>query len=392
MVERHKGRPIYLDNHATTAVDPRVVQAMLPYFTERFGNPHSSDHFYGWEVAEAMEIAREQVAKLINADADEIFFTSGATEANNLALKGTARFYRGRKNHIISVSTEHMCVLDSLFHLERDGVQVTYLTPGPDGLIDLAELKAAITDQTLLVSIMAVQNEIGVIQPLAEIGALCRSRGVFFHTDAAQAAAKIPLDVKAMQIDLLSLTAHKIYGPMGVGALYIGKRPRVRLEPIITGGGQEKNIRSGTLPTPLVVGFGLACEIGAAEMSNDATRLGILRDRLLDRVRNLGGIHVNGSLDHRVTHNLNISVEGARAEDLIAALPDLAFSTGSACSSANEESSYVLRAIGVLNDLAEASLRFGLGRFTTEAEIETAAERLVEEITNVRTRKRHAAE
>ena len=392
MVERHKGRPIYLDNHATTAVDPRVVQAMLPYFTERFGNPHSSDHFYGWEVAEAMEIAREQVAKLINADADEIFFTSGATEANNLALKGTARFYRGRKNHIISVSTEHMCVLDSLFHLERDGVQVTYLTPGPDGLIDLAELKAAITDQTLLVSIMAVQNEIGVIQPLAEIGALCRSRGVFFHTDAAQAAAKIPLDVKAMQIDLLSLTAHKIYGPMGVGALYIGKRPRVRLEPIITGGGQEKNIRSGTLPTPLVVGFGLACEIGAAEMSNDATRLGILRDRLLDRVRNLGGIHVNGSLDHHVTHNLNISVEGARAEDLIAALPDLAFSTGSACSSANEESSYVLRAIGVSNDLAEASLRFGLGRFTTEAEIETAAERLVEEITNVRTRKRHAAE
>lgn len=392
MVERHKGRPIYLDNHATTVVDPRVVQAMLPYFTERFGNPHSSDHFYGWEVAEAMEIAREQVAKLINADADEIFFTSGATEANNLALKGTARFYRGRKNHIISVSTEHMCVLDSLFHLEHDGVQVTYLTPGHDGLIDLAELKAAITDQTLLVSVMAVQNEIGVIQPLAEIGAFCRSRGVFFHTDAAQAAAKIPLDVKAMQIDLLSLTAHKIYGPMGVGALYIGKRPRVRVEPIITGGGQEKNIRSGTLPAPLVVGFGLACEIGAAEMSNDATRLGILRDRLLDRVRNLGGIHVNGSLDHRVTHNLNISVEGARAEDLIAALPDLAFSTGSACSSANEESSYVLRAIGVLNDLAEASLRFGLGRFTTEAEIETAAERLVEEITNVRTRKRHAAE
>lgn len=392
MVERHKGRPIYLDNHATTAVDPRVVQAMLPYFTERFGNPHSSDHFYGWEVAEAMEIAREQVAKLIGADADEIFFTSGATEANNLALKGTAHFYRGRKNHIISVSSEHMCVLDSLFHLEREDIQVTYLTPGPDGLIDLAELKAAITDQTLLVSVMAVQNEIGVIQPLAEIGALCRSRGVFFHTDAAQAAAKIPLDVKAMQIDLLSLTAHKIYGPMGVGALYIGKRPRVRIEPIINGGGQEKNIRSGTLPAPLVVGFGLACEIGAAEMRDDAARLGRLRDRLLDRLSSVGGIYVNGSLEHRVANNLNVSVEGARAEDLIAALPDLAFSTGSACSSANEESSYVLRAIGVSNDLAEASLRFGLGRFTTDAEIDTAAERLVEEITNVRTRKRHAAE
>jgi cysteine desulfurase len=392
MVERHKGRPIYLDNHATTAVDPRVVQAMLPYFTERFGNPHSSDHFYGWEVAEAMEIAREQVANLIGADADEIFFTSGATESNNLALKGAAHFYRGRRNHIISVTTEHMCVLDSLFHLEREGFQVTYLTPGADGLIDLAELKAAITDQTLLVSVMAVQNEIGVIQPLAEIGAICRAHGVFFHTDAAQGAAKIPLDVKAMQIDLMSLTAHKIYGPMGVGALYVGKRPRVRLEPIFSGGGQEKNIRSGTLPAPLVVGFGLACEIGRAEMTDEAARLGTLRDRLLTRVQTLGGVHVNGSFTARVGGNLNISVEGCRAEDLIAALPDLAFSTGSACSSANEESSYVLRAIGVTNDLAEASLRFGLGRFTTEAEIDYAGERLVEEITNVRARKRHAAE
>jgi len=392
MVERHKGRPIYLDNHATTAVDPRVVQAMLPYFTERFGNPHSSDHFYGWEVAEAMEIAREQVAKLIGAETDEIFFTSGATEANNLALKGAAHFYRGRKNHIISVSTEHMCVLDSLFHLEREGFQVTYLMPRHDGLIDLAALKAAITDQTLMVSVMAVQNEIGVIQPLAEIGAICRAHGVFFHTDAAQAAAKIPLDVKAMQVDLMSLTAHKIYGPMGVGALYIGKRPRVRVEPLFNGGGQEKNIRSGTLPAPLVVGFGLACEIGQAEMSDEAGHLGSLRDRLLARVTELGGVHVNGSLSSRVAGNLNISVEGARAEDLITALPDLAFSTGSACSSANEESSYVLRAIGVSNDLAEASLRFGLGRFTTEAEIDYAGERLAEEITNVRGRKARAAE
>jgi cysteine desulfurase len=365
---------------------------MLPYFTERFGNPHSSDHFYGWEVAEAMEIAREQVARLINADADEIFFTSGATESNNLALKGAAHFYRGRKNHIISVTTEHMCVLDSLFHLEREGFQVTYLAPGVDGLIDLDEIKAAITDQTLLVSVMAVQNEIGVIQPLAEIGAICRAHGVFFHTDAAQGAAKIPLDVKAMQIDLMSLTAHKIYGPMGVGALFVGKRPRVRLEPIFSGGGQEKNIRSGTLPAPLVVGFGLACEIGRADMTDEAARLGRLRDRLLTRVQTLGGIHVNGSLTARVAGNLNISVEGCRAEDLIAALPDLAFSTGSACSSANEESSYVLRAIGVTNDLAEASLRFGLGRFTTEAEIDYAGERLAEEITNVRARKRHAAE
>jgi len=392
MVERHKGRPIYLDNHATTPVDPRIVQAMLPYFTERFGNPHSSDHFYGWEVAEAMEVAREQVAQLIGADADEIFFTSGATEANNLALKGAAHFYRGRKSHIISVSTEHMCVLDSLFHLEREGFRVSYITPGSDGLIDLAELKAAITEQTLLVSVMAVQNEIGVIQPLAEIGAICRSRGVFFHTDAAQAAAKIALDVKAMQIDLMSLTAHKIYGPMGVGALYIGKRPRVRVEPLFNGGGQEKNIRSGTLPAPLVVGFGLACEIGQTEMNDEAKRVGMLRDRLLERVSGVGAVHVNGSLAARVAGNLNVSVEGVRAEDLIAALPDLAFSTGSACSSANEESSYVLRAIGLSSDLAEASLRFGLGRFTTEVEIDYAGTRLVEEITNVRARKRHAAE
>jgi len=392
MVDRHRGRPIYLDNHATTAVDPRVVQAMLPYFTERFGNPHSSDHFYGWEVAEAVEIAREQVAHLIGADADEIFFTSGATESNNLALKGTARFYRGRKNHIISVSSEHMCVLDSLFHLERDGFQVTYLTPKADGLIDLAELKAAITDQTLVVSAMTVQNEIGVIQPVAEIGAICRARGVFFHTDAAQAAAKIPLDVKSMQVDLMSLTAHKIYGPMGVGAIYIGKHPRVRVEPIFNGGGQEKNVRSGTLPAPLVVGFGLACEIGEAEMAEESKRLAAQRDRLLARVNEVGGVHVNGSLTHRVAGNLNISVEGTRAEDLITALPDLAFSTGSACSSAKEESSYVLRAIGVSNDMAEASLRFGLGRFTTDAEIDYAGARLVEEITNVRVRKARAAE
>ena len=392
MIERHKGRPIYLDNHATTAVDSRVVQAMLPYFTERYGNPHSSSHFYGWEANEAVEVAREQVAALIGADADEIFFTSGATEANNLALKGTARFYRGRKNHIISCTTEHMCVLDSLFHLEREGFQVTYLTVGADGLIDLAELEAAITDQTLLVSIMTVQNEIGVIQPVAVIGALCRARGVFFHTDAAQAAAKIPLDVKAMQIDLLSLTAHKFYGPMGIGALYIGKRPRVRVEPLFSGGGQEKNIRSGTLPAPLCVGFGAASAIGLAEMADESVRLGRQRATLLGRINDVGGIHVNGSLAARVAGNLNVSVEGCRAEDLIAALPDLAFSTGSACSSASEESSYVLRAIGLSNDMVEASLRFGLGRFTTDADIEYAAARLAEEITNVRARKRHAAE
>lgn len=391
-IERVRGRPVYLDNHATTAVDPRVVQAMLPYFTERYGNPHSASHFYGWEAAEAVEVAREQVARLIGAEADEIIFTSGATEANNLALKGVARFYRGRKNHIISVTTEHMCVLDSLFHLEREGTRVTYLTVGSDGLIDLKELEAAITEDTLLVSIMTVQNEIGVIQPIAEIGTLCRAHGVFLHTDAAQAAAKIMVDVKAMDVDLLSLTGHKLYGPMGIGALYIGKKPRVRLEPLFSGGGQEKNIRPGTLPTPLCVGFGAACEIGRAEMGEESGRLGRLRDRLLDRLNAVGGIHVNGSLAARVPGNLNVGVEGARAEDLIAALPDLAFSTGSACSSVSEESSYVLRAIGLPNELAESSLRFGLGRFTTQAEIDYAADRLVEEIVAVRARKRHAAE
>jgi len=392
MVERRAGRPIYLDNHATTAVDPRVVDAMLPYFSERFGNPHSANHFYGWEAAEAVEIAREQVAALIGAGKDEIFFTSGATESNNMALKGVARLYRSRKPHIVTCVTEHMCVLDSCFTLEKEGTKVTYLRVKPDGLIDLDELAAAITDETALVSIMTVQNEVGVIQPMAEIGAICRAKGVFLHTDAAQAAAKIPLDVKAMQIDLLSLTAHKMYGPMGVGALYIGKKPRVKLDPLFSGGGQEKTIRSGTLPAPLVVGFGAACAIGKAEMPAESIRIGALRDKLLAKLSSAGGIHVNGTMAARVPGNLNVSVEGCRAEDLIAALPDLAFSTGSACSSESEEFSYVLKALGLSNALAEGSLRFGLGRFTTEDEIDYAAARLTEAIGKARQARAQAAE
>jgi len=392
MVEIRKGRPIYLDNHATTAVDPRVMAAMQPYFMERFGNPHSASHFYGWEAKEAVEIAREEVAALIGADADEIVFTSGATEANNLALKGVARFYRSRKNHMVTVVSEHMCVLDSAFSLEKEGTKVTYLNVGADGLIDLDELKAAITDDTILVSIMAVQNEIGTIQPLSEIGAICRERGVFFHTDAAQAAAKIPLDVKVMQIDLLSLTGHKIYGPMGCGALYVNKRRRVKLEPLFSGGGQERGLRSGTLPAPLCVGFGVACRVGGEDMATEAPRLTAQRDRLLTKLESVGGVHLNGNMLARVPGNLNVSVEGARADDLMAALPDLALSSGSACTSVSEESSHVLKAIGLPSELAESSLRFGLGRFTTDDEIAYAGERLVTEIANVRARRAKAAE
>jgi len=385
MMTDQRTKPIYLDNHATTAVDPRVVEAMVPYFSEKFGNPHSGSHYYGWEAAEAVELAREQVAGLINAEPEEIFFTSGATEANNMAIKGVARFYKKHRNHIVTATTEHMCVLDSCFQLENEGFDVTYLHVGPDGLLDLDELKAALTDQTILVSIMTVQNEIGTIQPIAEIGAICRERKVFLHTDAAQAIGKIQVDVKDMMIDLLSLTGHKIFGPMGIGALYVGKKPRVQLEPLFSGGGQEKGLRSGTLPPALCVGLGQALKIAGEEMETDIPRLKSLRDRMWQRLNGeLGGLVLNGTMDHRVAINLNFSVEGADAESLMAAMPDLAVSSGSACTSASEESSHVLKAIGLSNELAEASLRIGLGRFTTEEEVETATHRLIEAITTVR--------
>ncbi len=378
-------KPIYLDCHATTPVDPRVAEAMMPYFTEKFGNPHSSGHFYGWEVAEAIEIAREQVAALINAEPEEIFFTSGATEANNTAIKGVARFYREHRNHLVTAVSEHMCVLDSCFQLEREGFDVTYLQVGSDGLLDLEELKAALTDQTILVSIMSVQNEIGTIQPMAKIGAICRERKVFLHTDAAQAVGKIPIDVKQMKIDLLSLTAHKIFGPMGIGALYVGKKPRVRLEPIFSGGGQEKGLRSGTLAPALCVGLGEALRIADEEMLEDAARLGALRDQMWQRLYGaVPGLVLNGSMTNRIGVNLNFSVDGADAESLMAALPGLAVSSGSACSSASDDSSHVLKAIGLSNALAEASLRIGLGRFTTADEVESATKQLVKAITKVR--------
>lgn len=385
-------KPIYLDCHATTPVDPRVAEAMMPYFTQKFGNPHSSGHLYGWEAAEAVEIAREQVADLINAEPEEIFFTSGATEANNTAIKGVTRFYKKHRNHLVTAVSEHMCVLDSCFQLEKEGFDVTYLHVGPDGLLDLEELKAALTDQTILVSIMTVQNEIGTIQPMAEIGAICRERKVFLHTDAAQAVGKIPVDVKQMKIDLLSLTAHKIFGPMGIGALYVGKKPRVQLEPMFSGGGQEKGLRPGTLAPALCVGFGEALRLAGEEMADDAARLRALRDQMWQRLNvAVPGLILNGSMTDRIGVNLNFSVDGADAESLMAALPGLAVSSGSACSSASEESSHVLKAIGLSSALAEASLRIGLGRFTTADEVEMATDQLINAITTVRDGRREIA-
>lgn len=384
-IVRRPGKPIYLDYQATTPCDPRVVEKMLPYFTEKFGNPHSRNHAYGWEAEEAVEQAREQVAAIIGADAKEIIFTSGATESNNLAIKGVAQFYKGKKDHIITVVTEHKCVLDTCRHLEQEGFKVTYLPVKPNGLIDLAELEAAITDKTAIVSVMGVNNEIGVIQPLAEIGALCRNKGAFFHTDCAQAVGKIPLDVGAMNIDLMSISGHKIYGPKGIGALYVRRRPRVRIVPMINGGGQERGMRSGTLATPLCVGLGEACAIAQAEMGAETERLRSMRDRLLGGLRQrLPEIYVNGDLDARVAGNINISFAFVEGEGLMMGVKDLAVSSGSACTSASLEPSYVLRALGLDAEMAHTSLRFGLGRFTTQDDIDYAIEHTVKAVEHLR--------
>ncbi len=379
-------RPIYLDYQATTPCDPRVLDVMIPWFTEKFGNPHSRNHEYGWEAEEATLIAREHIASLIGADAKDIIFTSGATESNNLALKGVAHFYKGKKNHIITAVTEHKCVLDACRHLEEEGFDVTYLPVQPNGLIDLESLKKSITDQTAIVSIMAVNNEIGVIQPLAEIGKLCRDRGVFFHTDAAQAVGKIPLDVEAMNIDLLSISGHKIYGPKGIGALYVRRRnPRVRLSAMIHGGGQERGMRSGTLPTPLCVGLGEACRLAKTEMTEENTRLTSYRDLFLSLLSDaLTDLHINGDKQHRIPSNLNISFAFVEGESLMMSIKDLAVSSGSACTSASLEPSYVLRALGVEDELAHTSLRIGFGRFTTEDEVRQAADSLIQAVTKLR--------
>jgi cysteine desulfurase len=382
---RRNDQPIYLDYQATTPLDPRVLETMMPYFTYKFGNPHSRSHSYGWEAEEAVEKARAQIGKLIGADEKEVIFTSGATESNNLAIKGVAEFYKDRRNHIVTTVTEHKCVLDTCRHLEQEGFTVTYLPVQQNGLVDLEQLRAAVTDKTVVVSIMAVNNEIGVIQPLAEIGKICREKGAFFHTDAAQAAGKIPLDVEAMNIDLMSISGHKIYGPKGIGALYVRRRPRVRLVALINGGGQERGFRSGTLPTPLCVGLGEAAEIAMKEMDAESKRLAKLQARMLKGLQSkLPEIYVNGDLEHRIPGNLNISFAYVEGESLMMGIKGLSVSSGSACTSASLEPSYVLRALGVEEELAHTSLRIGLGRFTTEQEVDTAVDELVRHVNKLR--------
>ena len=369
---------VYLDYHATTPVDSRVLEAMLPYFTNHFGNPASRQHAWGWKAQEAIDRARGQVAALVGASAAEIVFTSGATESNNLAIKGAACALRDQGNHIVTVTTEHKSVLDSVKRLEGEGWKVTRLGVKPDGLVDLDTLSSAITDGTVLVSVMAANNEIGVLQPLSEISRIAHERGALLHTDAAQAAGKVPLDVERMGIDLLSLTGHKYYGPKGAGALFVRRRkPRLKLECQIDGGGHENGLRSGTLNVPGIVGLGQAAEICRTEMDRESSRLSQLRGRLLDGLQQaLDGVRVNGSMTHRLPHNLHVSFDRVEGEQLLMALGDLAVSTGSACSSGSQAPSHVLEAIGAVGDQAGASIRFGLGRTTTESDIDFAIERV----------------
>ncbi|WP_026735776.1 IscS subfamily cysteine desulfurase [Fischerella sp. PCC 9605] len=382
-------RPIYLDNHATTPVDERVLAAMLPYFSEHFGNPASINHVYGWEAEAAVKKSREILAEAINATPEEIVFTSGATEANNLAIKGVAEAYFQKGQHIITVATEHSAVLDPCKYLQTLGFEITILPVQKDGLIDLTELEKAFRPDTILVSVMAANNEIGVLQPLAEIGAICRERDVIFHTDAAQAIAKIPLDVQAMQIDLMSLTAHKVYGPKGIGALYVRRRnPRVQLAPQQHGGGHERGMRSGTLYTPQIVGFGKAVEIALQAQATENQRLTQLRQRLWEVLSQLEGIHLNGHPTQRLAGNLNISIEGVDGAALLLGLqPVMAVSSGSACSSATTAPSHVLTALGHSEQLAYASVRFGIGRFNTAEEIERVAQHTMATIQSLRKQK-----
>ncbi|ELR97188.1 cysteine desulfurase family protein [Gloeocapsa sp. PCC 73106] len=379
-------RPIYLDSHATTPMDQRVLTAMLPYFTEDFGNPSSINHAYGWAAAAAVKEARTQIAEAINATPAEIIFTSGATEANNLAIKGIAEAYFSKGRHLITVQTEHSAILDPCRYLEGLGFEVTFLPVQADGLIDLTALEKAIKPETILVSVMAANNEIGVLMPLAAIGSICREYEVLFHTDAAQAIAKIPLDVEAMQIDLMSLTAHKIYGPKGIGALYVRRRnPRVNLAPQIQGGGQEKGLRSGTLCTPQIVGFAKAVELGLAEQTKDTERLKEMRAYLWEKIGKLDGIRLNGHPTQRLPGNLNVSVEGVDGAALLLGLQSrIALSSGSACSSESTAPSHVLKALGHSDALAYASLRFGLGRFNTFPEIEETAQYVIDAIQSLR--------
>lgn len=366
-------RPIYLDMQATTPVDPRVTDAMLPHLTSLYGNPHSRTHFYGWEAEKAIDEARFHVSDIIGADPREIIFTSGATESNNMVVKGVPLFYKSRKNHVVTTQTEHKCVLDSCRWLQQRGFDVTYLPVRSDGLLDLDKLRNAIRTETALVSVMAVNNEIGVVQPIKEIGQICREKGVFFHTDAAQMVGKLPINVNDMNIDLMSISGHKLYGPKGIGALYLRRRPRVRIEPLMSGGGQERGLRSGTLPTHLVVGLGEAARLAKEEMDYDYTRVTELSERLYQSVVDrIPEVVLNGSKEHRFPGNLNMSFAYVEGESLLMALKNIAVSSGSACTSASLEPSYVLRALGVDDDMAHTSIRFGIGRFTTEREVDYA--------------------
>jgi len=378
--------PVYMDNNSTTPCDPRVVEAMLPYFTEKFGNAASRNHAFGWQAEEAVENAREQVAELIGASPKEIIFTSGATESNNLAIKGVASMYRKKGNHIITCVTEHKAVIDPLKRLERDGWNVTWLAVDPDGRVDPRQVREAITDQTVLVSIMVANNEVGTIQPIAEIGAICKEKGVLFHTDAVQAAGKIPLDVQKMGIDLLSLSGHKMYGPKGVGALYVRRKdPRVRLDAIQDGGGHERGMRSGTLAVPLIVGLGAAAEIARREMPEESTRLLNLRERLRQGIMGqLDHVEVNGHPSERLPGNMNLSFGFVEGEGLMMGIKDIAVSSGSACTSASLEPSYVLKALGADDERAHSSIRFGIGRFNTEEEIDFVIRDVVRAVNHLR--------
>ncbi len=378
--------PIYMDNHATSQLDPRVLEAMMPYFTTKFGNAASRNHSFGWEAEQGVETAREQIASLIGATAKEIIFTSGATESNNLALKGVAEMYRERGNHIITQVTEHKAVLDTCKRLEKQGFRVTYLPVKADGLIDMEDLKRAMDDKTILVSIMWANNEIGVLQPIAEIGKLCHERGVLFHTDAVQAVGKVPVNVIADNVDLLSLSGHKIYGPKGVGALYVRRRnPRVQVAAQIDGGGHERGMRSGTLNVPGIVGLGKACEIAQQEMAAEAKQLAHLRDRLKAKLESeLDYIHVNGSMEHHLPGNLNMSFVYVEGESLLMGIHEIAVSSGSACTSATLEPSYVLKALGLGDDVAHSSIRFGIGRYNTEAEIDYTAAKVIDVVKKLR--------
>jgi cysteine desulfurase len=378
--------PIYMDYHASTPVDPRALEAMLPYFSVHFGNAASRTHAFGWKADDAVEAARRQVAALIGASAKEIVFTSGATESNNLAIKGVASALRPKGNHIITLETEHKAVLDSCKHMQKDGFVVTTLGVRPDGLVDLAALRAAISDKTVLISVMAANNEIGVLQPVREIGLMARDRGVVFHCDAVQALGKVPFDVNEIAVDLVSITAHKMYGPKGVGALYVRKQNRkLELEPLIDGGGHERGLRAGTLNVPGIVGFGRAAQIAKSDLESESQRLRDLRDRLLQRLRaRVPDLHINGSLEHRLPNNLNVSFPDVAGEALLVGIDDICVSAGSACSSGSEEPPYVLKALGLDPDLARASIRFGLGRYTSEEEVDYAAGKVADVVEQLR--------